>query len=89
MASIDAFNDKIESSGQRVFAAGIAGPETATVFDNRDGAGLASPGPIDMSEHFMAGFWIIEADTLEAAHVLAAEASIACNRRIEVRPLLG
>lgn len=88
-AAINVFNEMIEASGQRIFAAGIAGPDTSMVFDNRRGVGLVSAGSIGVSKEFMAGFWIIEAENFDAANVLAAEASFACNRRIEVRPLLG
>jgi hypothetical protein len=35
----------------------------------------------------MAGFWIMDAPDLDVALKLAAEASQACNRRIEVRPM--
>ena len=89
MEAIDAFNDKIEFAGQRVFAAGIAGPDSATVFDNRSSVGHISSGPLNDVDQFMAGFWIIDVDSVDMAHQLAAEASLACNRVIEVRPLLG
>ena len=35
------------------------------------------------------GFWVIEVSSEAEAHALAAEASQACNRRIELRPVLG
>jgi hypothetical protein len=37
MAAIDAFNDRLEAEGHRVFAGGLASPKTATVVDNRNG----------------------------------------------------
>ena len=88
MAAIDAFNDKIDAAGQRVMAAGVASPGAAIVFDNRDGRALVSHGPVVDADDFMAGFWVIEAANDDVAHALAAEASLACNRRIEVRPFL-
>ena len=33
--AIDAFNDKIAASGQRLMAAGLVAPHDAKVFDNR------------------------------------------------------
>lgn len=87
-AAIDAFNEKIHAEGRRILAVGIAGPDTARVFDNRAGAGLVSVGPVVDSDDFMAGFWVIEAENDSVAHALAAEASLACNRRIELRALL-
>lgn len=88
-AAIDAFNDKLESEGRRLMAVGISSPEGAKVFDNRAGAGLVSDGPVVDSDDFMAGFWVIEAENDRVAHELAAEASLACNRRIEVRAIFG
>jgi hypothetical protein len=88
MAAIDAFNQEIEVAGQRVMAAGVAAPDHAIVVDNRDGRGLATNGPAVDSDLFMAGFWVIEAESDAVAHALAAKASEACNRLIEVRPFL-
>lgn len=89
MEAIDAFNEKIESAGQRVMAAGVAAPDRATTFDNRGGLGSVSSGPAEDTDLFMAGFWIIDAADDSIAHQLAMEASRACNRLIEVRPFLG
>lgn len=88
MTKIDAFNEKIEDAGQRVMAAGIASPDKAFTFDNREGRNQKFRGQAINSEIFMAGFWVIEANNDTVAHALAAEASFACNRLIEVRPFL-
>lgn len=88
-AAIDTFNEKLETEGRRIMALGIVGPDQATTFDNRGGAGLVFDGPVVDSDDFMAGFWVIEAEGDEVAHILAAEASEACNRRIEVRRIFG
>ena len=87
MEAIDAFNDKIEAAGQRVTAVGIAGLDTAVLFDNRNDLNHISQSPAIDSEMYMAGFWIIEADDVTTAHTLALEASKACNRLIEVRQI--
>ena len=88
MAAIDSFNEKIEVAGQRIMAAGIAAPNESVVFDFRGTNDSITRGPIVESDLFMAGFWIIEAENDSVAHALAAEASKACNRPIEVRPFL-
>jgi hypothetical protein len=41
------------------------------------------------SDEFQSGFWIINATDGEQAIALALEGSQACNRKVEVRPLLG
>lgn len=88
MTAIDAFNEAIDAAGQRVMAAGIATPDRTTLVDNRDGRGSVSAGPAVDSDLFMAGFWVIEAEDDTVALRLAHEASRACNRRIEIRPIL-
>jgi len=86
--AINEFNEKLEAGGHRVMAAGVAAPSSATLFDNRNGRGRVTTGPAVDSELFMAGFWVIEAADDSVAHSLAAEASLACNRLIEVRRFL-
>ena len=88
MTAIDSFNEKIEAAGQRIMAAGIATPDQAIVFDFRGTKDSITHGPVVDYDLFMAGFWIIEAENDSVAHALAAEASKACNRPIEVRPFL-
>jgi hypothetical protein len=89
MAAIDAFNDKIEAAGQRILAVGISEPDTALTFDNRDDKNVVVRGPVFVAEEFMAGLWILEVDSHETAQALAAEASRACNRKIEIRQIFG
>lgn len=86
--AVDAFNDRLRAAGHWVFAGGLASPETATVIDNRDGAGLVTDGPFVETKEWAAGFWILEAADLDEALRLATEGSLACNRRVEVRPFL-
>lgn len=87
--AIDDFNDKLSAHGQRIFAGGLDSPASSIVFDNRNGANKSSEGPFISSDEFFSGFWIIEAETLEIAKELAAEGSRSCNRKVELRPLLG
>ena len=89
MAAIDVFNDRLQAEGHWVFAAGLGAPDTATVIDNRGGDALVTDGPFVESKEYLAGFWVIEAPDLDVALKLATEGSKACNRKVEVRPLLG
>ena len=87
-AAIDAFNDRLSAEGHWVFAAGLGAPETATVVDGRKGQPILTDGPFVESKEYIAGFWLVEADDLDAALGLAAAGSKACNRRVELRPIL-
>jgi hypothetical protein len=87
MAEIDKFNDSLRANGHWIFAWGLHAPETATVIDNRNGANTETGKPhFDAEEHY-SGLWLIEADSPETAKKLAFEASKACNRKVELRPL--
>ncbi len=87
-AAIDAFNDRLQAEGHWVFAAGLAAPSSATVIDNRGEEAMFSDGPFVESKEYLAGFWIMEAADLDVALKLGADGSKACNRKIEVRPIL-
>jgi hypothetical protein len=86
--AIDRFNDRLRAGGNWVFAGGMGSPETATVVDARGPETIVTDGPFVESKEFLAGFWIIEAPDLDVALELAAAGSLACNRRVEVRPFL-
>ncbi len=86
--ALAAFNERLEAEGHWVFAGGLGAPDSATVIDNRDGTGLVTDGPYAESKEYLGGFWIIEAPDLDVALKLASEGSKACNRKVEVRPIL-
>jgi hypothetical protein len=88
MAAIDVFNERLQAEGHWVFAGGLTSPSAATVIDNRRGKALVTDGPFVESKEYIAGFWIIDAPEPDVALKLAAEGSKACNRKVEVRPLL-
>lgn len=88
IAAIDEFNDHLVANGYWVMAAGVGAPDTATMFDFRDGAERSQTGPYVSSDEFVAGFWVIDVPSDDIAHHLAAQGSRACNRRVELRPFL-
>jgi hypothetical protein len=87
-AALDAFNERLVAQGHWVFAGGLGSPSSATVIDNRRGEAIVTDGPFLESKEYLGGFWIIEAADLDVALKLAAEGSKACNRKVEVRPIL-
>jgi hypothetical protein len=88
MAAIDVFNDQLRAEGCWVFAGGLGGTDNATVVDNRGTGSIVTDGPFVETKEYVVGFWIIEAADLDVALGLAAGASRACNRKVEVRPIL-
>ena len=51
--------------------------------------GIETSQPLFSAEEHFSGFWLVEAPDLETARNLALEGSNACNRKVELRPLLG
>lgn len=88
---IDAFNERLRHDDQWVCAYGIAGPDHAVTVDHRgESAELSAGSPLAGTDgSYLSGFWIIEAAGEAHARTLALDASAACGRRIELRPLLG
>jgi len=87
--AIDAFNNEMVAAGERVLAVGIASPENSIQIDNRDGQVKYIKESLADSNEYVSGFWIIDVPNQEIALELAARGSKACNRRVELRPLLG
>ena len=88
MAAITAFNERLREGGHWVLACGLAAPSEAVVIDGRGSPALVTEGPLHESAEFVSGLWIVEAPDLDRARALAVEASAACNRRVELRPML-
>jgi hypothetical protein len=89
IAAIDALNEEMIAAGQRLLAVGIASPDKSIQVDNRDGQVKYIEESLTDSAEYVSGFWIIDVPNREIALELAARGSKACNRRVELRPILG
>ena len=89
MIEINKFNDQLRANGQFIFAGGLSSPENADVIDNRNDANLSTGKPLFANKENFSGFWLIEVESIEVARKLAFAGSKACNRKVELRPLLG
>ena len=68
--------------------ASASGTSSATVVRVSGGEALLTDGPFVEGKEHIGGFTIVEAPDLDVALKLMAEGSKACNRRLEVRPIL-
>ena len=82
---VDALNSELQSAGAWVFAGGLHPESTASVLRVKDGAVLTTDGPFAEGKEHIGGFWIIQADDLDAALIWAAKATRACAGPVEVR----
>jgi hypothetical protein len=86
---VGAFNDELTSAGSWVFGAGLHPASSATVIRATAGDVSMTDGPYAESKEQMGGFWIIEAEDLDAALAWATRAAAACEGPVEVRPVQG
>lgn len=84
--AVDALNARLGDAV--VFAAGVSAPGDATVVDARGAEPTVTSGLLGDPAEFVAGFWVMDLPDAETALRVAHEASVACNRKIELRPLL-
>ncbi|WP_374111241.1 YciI family protein [Nocardia sp. JCM 34519.1] len=89
MREVDAFNADLRAAGKWVFAAGLHGPDTATVLRANSGEVLVTDGPYLESKEYIAGFSIIRAEDLDEALTWGRRlATILGALPVEVRPLV-
>lgn len=89
--------EELAKSGELVDAQGLAGPEEARIVlsDGRS-APVVTDGPFPESKEFLAGFYIIDVESLDRALEIAAKASAApgpggkpLGEYIEVRAIMS
>lgn len=85
-AAVDRFNTKLQEAGAWVFGGGLMPASSATVVDGTGEQPLMTDGPYLETREYLGGFWVIQAEDLDAALAWAAQGSAACQGRVEVRP---
>jgi len=83
---IQVLNEELKSAGAWVFGGALHEPDTATVVRISDGEVLTTDGPFAESKEHLGGFYIIEAEDLDAALAWASKTTAAVMKPIEVRP---
>jgi hypothetical protein len=88
MERVTALEAEMDASGTFVFggALHLSGSDAATVINVSDGEVVTTDGPSVESKEQIAGFYIINADDLDAAQAWAGKVADATNHPIEVRP---
>ena len=86
MERVIALEAEMDASGTFVFGGALHGPDAATVVGVSNGDVVMTDGPFAESKEHIGGFYVINADDLDAALVWAGKAADATNHSIEVRP---
>jgi hypothetical protein len=88
METIAKLETEMRSSNALLFSGRLTAPNSATVVDARNGSVVTTDGPYAEAKESIGGFYIIEAEDLDAATGWAAKTSAAVHMPIEVRPFL-
>jgi hypothetical protein len=82
------FTKSIEASGEFVSGDPLEGLDTATTVRVRDGKRTTTDGPFAETKEVLAGYYIVEAASLDRALEIAAQIPDATTGSIEVRPIM-
>ena len=83
---LEILNQELMDAGAWVFSGRLHEADTATVVRVSDGEVLTTDGPFAEAREHLGGFYIIEADDLDAALAWASKTTAAVSKPIEVLP---
>lgn len=86
MGQVYALQAEMKAAGAWVFGGRLTEPATATVVRRSGDEVLTTDGPFVEAREHLGGFYIVEADDLDAALDWAAKTVAAIGAPIEVRP---
>ncbi|HEY0449832.1 YciI family protein [Actinophytocola sp.] len=81
-----ALEEDMKAAGAWLFSGRLTEPDLATVVRVAAGDVLTTDGPFVESKEHLAGFYIVEADDLDAALGWASRTAAIVGKPIEVRP---
>ena len=86
MERVVALESEMEATGTFIFGGALHGPDAATVVRMGEADLVMTDGPFAESKEHIGGFYIINAEDLDAALAWAAKVVNAIKHPIEVRP---
>jgi hypothetical protein len=89
MTRVRVLEEELKSSGSWIFGGRLHGSDTATVVRISEGEVLTTDGPFAEAKEHLGGFYIIEAEDLDAALGWASKTADCVKKPIEARPFWG
>ena len=83
-----ALDEELLASGEMIVSEALADPATATRVTVREGQAMTSDGPFAELKEHLAGFYLVDCESLERAVEIAARIPEAELGLVEVRPAL-
>src|SRR3954452_23423573 len=85
----DAFQGPLRESGELVGFAALADPSNTKTVRVRSGVQAVTDGPFVEAKEHLAGWYVVDCDSVERANELAAQIPDAKYTAIEVRPVMN
>jgi hypothetical protein len=89
LGEVDALIDELTKSGEFIGGAGLADPVNSKTVAVRDGVPVVTDGPYLEAKEHLAGYGILECESLERAIEIAGRWPDAKYKAVELRPLMG
>jgi len=83
-----ALNEDLAASGELIVAEALAEPSLAKRVSVRGGQTMTTDGPFAEVKEQLAGFYLVECESMERAIAIAARVPEAAFGLVEVRPIL-
>jgi hypothetical protein len=84
-----ALNEELAAAGELIVTEALADPSLTTRVSVRDGQVVTSDGPYAESKELLAGFYLLECESVARAVEIAARVPEAELGLVEVRPVRG
>ena len=84
-----ALEEELAASGELIVSEALADPSLTTRVSVRDGQTLTSDGPFAEAKELLAGFFLLECESIDRAVEVAARVPEAEFGLVEVRPILN
>jgi hypothetical protein len=88
LAAYAALNEDLAASGELIAAEALADPQHGKRVAVRDGRLVASDGPFAEVKEQLAGFYLLDCESMDRAVAIAARIPEAAVAQIEVRPIM-
>jgi hypothetical protein len=88
LAAYATLNEELAASGELIVAEALADPPMAKRVTVRDGETMTSDGPFAEAKEQLAGFYLVECESMDRALAIAARVPEADLGLVEVRPVM-
>jgi hypothetical protein len=88
LARYAALNEDLVASGEMIVSEALADPSLTKRLSVRDGQTMTTDGPFAEAKELLAGFYLVECQSIERAIELAARVPEAALGLVEVRPVM-